>query len=254
MKLSLSVISIFLCAFFYFSHPTELSASSKGRMEFEKTGKVFWDVHAKDKMVALTFDDGPSSVFTPQILDLLAKYHAKATFFVIGEHVEEFPQIIKRQVDEGHEIANHTYHHYYSVRKNIKNLNAELKQTSNIIQSITGYRPSLFRPVGGYYNENIIHTAIKNDFKIIMWSWHQDTEDWKRPGVNKIVNNVISDTRPGDIILMHDAGGNRSQTVKALDKILATLQKEGYECVTVSEMLYRAKGILPNPSQLFPFF
>lgn len=250
MKRMLFLISLILFSVL-FSH--SIFASSKGRWEFEKTEQVFWDLPTKEKIVALTFDDGPHQTYTPQILDVLAKYHAKATFFVIGEHAEQYPYLIKRQVDEGHEVANHTYHHYYNINSNINNLDKELKQTSDVIHSIVGYQPSLFRPVGGYYNEKIIRTAIKNNYRVIMWSWHQDTVDWKRPGVNKIALNVISDTTPGDIVLMHDAGGNRAQTVKALDKILAALQKEGYECVTVSEMLYRTKGILPNNLQLLPY-
>lgn len=249
MRLSLNLL---LVTTFFFLLANNSFASTKGRMFYEKTGKVFWDVKTNEKIVALTFDDGPSPTFTPQILDTLAKYQAKATFFVIGEHAEKYPEIIKRQAEEGHEIANHTYNHHYDLTVNPANLKRELKQTANTIFSITGYYPSLFRPVGGYYDETIINTAIKNGYQIIMWSWHQDTKDWTRPGANKIAHSVTSDTQPGDIVLMHDSGGDRTQTVQALDKILATLKKEGYECVTVSELLYRSKGILPSPLYLFP--
>ncbi|MGE8207781.1 polysaccharide deacetylase family protein [Heyndrickxia sp. NPDC080065] len=251
----LSLVLVYLILLFNLCSGHNIqAASNKGRIELEKSGEVFWEVKTKEKMVALTFDDGPHPLYTPQILDTLAKYRAKATFFVIGAHAAEYPYIIKRQVDEGHEIANHTYNHNYRLYKNANYLKNELKKTSNTIQSIAGYQPSLFRPVGGYYNDLIINTAVKNDYRVIMWSWNHDTKDWRKPGVNKIINNVISDTRPGDIILLHDAGGDRSQTVKALDKILAALQKKGYECVTVSEMLYRSKAILPNPTQILPFF
>ncbi|GER67926.1 polysaccharide deacetylase family sporulation protein PdaB [Weizmannia acidilactici] len=229
-------------------HPAK--AARKTRNDFEKTGHAFWNLKTDEKMVAITFDDGPDPVYTPQILDTLEKYHAKATFFVIGAHAEENPHIIQREVEEGHEVANHTYHHF-SRFAGKKVLAKELAQTSDTIQSISGYRPSLFRPVGGYYNDTIIQTAIKGNYEVILWSWHQDTEDWKRPGADKIARHVISSVRPGDIILLHDAGGDRSQTVKALDTILKFLTKEGYECVTVSEMLYRAKSIIPK-FQLFP--
>lgn len=219
--------------------------ATKGRFFFERTGHVFWEINTREKIVALTFDDGPDPEYTPQILDVLKKYHAKATFFVIGAHAKEHPQIIKRQIRDGHEVANHTFNHDYDLHISKRRLRSELLKTSKTIYKISGTRPVLFRPVGGYYNELIINTALENNFNTIMWSWHQDTKDWSRPGVDKIVHNVISDTKPGDIILMHDAGGNRSQTVKALDEILETLTNAGYECVTVSEMLFRLKSNLP---------
>ena len=97
----------------------------------------------------------------------------------------------------------------------------------------------LYRPVGGSYNDGIINTAVENGYKVIMWSWHQDTEDWKRPGVNSIVTKVLSGATPGNIVLFHDAGGDRSQTVQALERILPELKKQGYTFVTVSELLDR---------------
>ncbi|MCM3456705.1 polysaccharide deacetylase family protein [Heyndrickxia oleronia] len=232
----------------------EVLADSKGRFDFEKTGRVFWEVHSKEKLVALTFDDGPHPLYTPQILDILAKYDARATFFVIGKNAEKYPDIIRKQVDAGHEIANHTYQHDYDIHVSATKLEQEIKKTSNIIYSITGYTPSLFRPVGGYYNDTIVKTALKNDNYVIMWGWHQDTKDWSQPGTKKIIHNVISDTKPGDIILLHDSGGNRTQTVEALDKILAVFKKEGYECVTVSELLYRTQPTLPVSLRIFLHF
>ncbi|MEK3889520.1 polysaccharide deacetylase family protein [Bacillus sp. FSL K6-3431] len=219
----------------------ESMAEIHDRAYYEKTGDVIWDISVEEKVIALTFDDGPHYIYTPQILDVLAKYDAKATFFVIGKHAEEYPDLILREKAEGHEIANHTYSHPHpnSKRATYELLEKELKKTDEIIFNITGSNPIFYRPVGGDYNDEIVNTAVQQGFRVIMWSWHQDTQDWKMPGVNKIVTKVMSGASPGDIVLFHDAGGDRSQTVEALKKILPALKKQGYEFVTVSELLQR---------------
>ena len=244
MKTFIYLISILI---YILSNCDSVEASRKSRQEYEKTGHVIWDIKTNEKMVALTFDDGPNPVYTPQILDLLAHYNAKATFFVIGSEADRNTSIIKREYREGHEIALHTYHHVYNFHSNKAEFKYELKKEANTIKRITGgYNPSLYRPVAGRINDFIVQNSIKNGYTVIMWSWHQDTRDWESPGTNKIINQVISNTRPGDIIIFHDSGGDRKQTVKALKKILEFYNKTGYKCVTVSEMLFRSKSIIPQ--------
>ena len=102
----------------------------------------------------------------------------------------------------------------------------ELQQTNDTIYSITGFSPVLFRPVGGNYTDAMINAAVKDGYKVVMWSWHQDTQDWKEPGVRKIVQKVMKGTRPGDVILFHDGGGNRTQTIQALEEILPALKSK----------------------------
>ena len=217
-------------------------ASRSSREVYEKTGQVIWEIKTEEKMIALTFDDGPDPLYTPQILDLLATYNAKATFFVIGSEAERYPRIIQREVKEGHEVANHTYNHIYNFHADPKNIKNELDKASNTIYDITGgYKPSLFRPVAGYINDFIIKNAIQDGYKVIMWSWHQDTRDWSKPGTEKITSHVISNSRPGDIILFHDSGGDRTQTVMALKNILKYFNEKGFECVTISDMLVRSE-------------
>ncbi len=218
----------------------QAAAEQSSRPVYEKTGNVIWDRETDEKMIALTFDDGPDPQYTPEILEVLAKHNAKATFFVLGMHAKQFPNIVHRQMLEGHEIGNHTYHHIYSI-KSKKKLQAELDATADVIEQITKRRPQLYRPVGGDYNDLIIDTAVENDYLVVLWSWHQDTHDWKNPGVDKIVDHVLSGIGPGDVILFHDSGGDRSQTVDALDKILTELDKEGYEYVTMSQLLARSE-------------
>lgn len=242
------IASALFMAFTLNCSETALAApSSVKREKFEKTGHVFWDIPVEEKLVAFTFDDGPDPTYTPQILDALKKYHAKATFFVIGEEAERYPEIIKREAKEGHEIGNHTYRHHFRDGRSPAMLKKELDKSAVVIENLTGTLPSLFRPIAGYYDKEIVETAIENGYNVILWSWHQETRDWSKPGVDNITQNVISDTRPGDVIIFHDAGGDRSQTVKAVEKILETLYENGYKCTTVSDLLYRSNSILPPP-------
>lgn len=233
------------------STQTAAFAHTASREDYEKTGHVIWEVNTKEKIVALTFDDGPHPVFTPKILDILAKYHAKATFFVSGNKVEKYPEIVRREVKEGHEVANHTYSHIYGRKLTASKLASELEQTDNLIQPITGYKPTLYRPVGGLYNDFIINTAVKNGKLVVLWSWNQDPQDWKDPAASQICSYITKDVRPGNIILLHDWHGTEfsqaCQTVNALDSILEFLYKNGYKSVTVSEMLYRSNKIIPEP-------
>ena len=231
--LTFSICIIFILAFNTVSHAEMYK--NKGRRYYEQTGEVVWEIKTTEKIVAITFDDGPNPKYTAQVLDLLAKYEAKATFFIIGENAEKNPELVLRQYEEGHELANHTYTHPWT--PSVKRLEKELKQTNEIIFSITGFRPTLFRPVGGQYTDEMINTAIKNGFKVVMWSWHQDTEDWSNPGVQKIVDTVLNGMKPGNVILFHDSGGDRRQTLQALDKILPELKKQGYQFLTISELL-----------------
>ncbi|HFK1681399.1 TPA: polysaccharide deacetylase family protein [Bacillus tropicus] len=219
-------------------------------MANEKTGKVIWEVNTREKIVALTFDDGPHPVFTPQILDILAKYNAKATFFVAVNKVKRFPAIIIREVKERHEIANLTYNHIYNENITAAKLTSELNQTDEVIKKITGYKPTLYRPVGRLHNDLIINTAIQNGKLVILWSWYQDPQVWRSPAASKISKHIIKGVQPGNIILLHDWNGSEfsetSQTVEALESILIHLKNNGYTCVTVSEMLYRSIKIIPS--------
>lgn len=225
---------------------SSITTQALTREEYEKTGDILWEVKTKDKMVAITFDDGPHPVHTPEILDLLAKYNAKATFFVLGKKAELHPEIIKREIKEGHEIGNHTYSHLYATNASSEKLSSELKKTDKIIENTIGYPTYLYRPVGGQYDSRIIKMAAQNKKLVIMWSWHQDPKDWSRKSAYQISKHVTSALMPGDIILLHDWSGRKnSQTVKALETILKHIDKNGYRCVTVSELIYRSSKPIP---------
>ncbi|MGO4546477.1 polysaccharide deacetylase family protein [Paenibacillus sp. 2TAB23] len=210
----------------------------KDRAFYEQRGEVVWEVPTRDKKIALTFDDGPYPATTERILDLLKKYNAKATFFVLGNKVERYPETIKREIAEGHEVANHTFNHVYFERSvSQATMKEEILKTENALVSLTGKKSQLFRPPGGFYNERSIEMAKSLGYTTIMWSWHQDTNDWQSPGVNKIVNKVLNHARNGDIVLLHDYIPGSTQTVMALDKILDELTKRGYVFVTVTELM-----------------
>lgn len=240
-KIIFSLVILFLAgaSSFYMFDKTK---AEKGRQFYEEQGHIIWDIKTDEKVVAITFDDGPHPKYTRQILDLLEQYEARGTFFVVGQLAEKNPEIVRRMYEDGHEIANHTYTHPST--KSPSKIMEEINQTNDTVFSITGFSPKLFRPVEGIYTDEIVNEVVKNGYKIVMWSWHQDTEDWKDPGVDKIVNKVLDGLKNGDVVLFHDGGGNRQQTVKALEKILPELKKRGYKFITITEMInLQKKGI-----------
>ncbi|GAA4881249.1 polysaccharide deacetylase family sporulation protein PdaB [Paenibacillus vulneris] len=221
---------------------TITAAPGKGRPYFEKRGEVVWEVPTEEQVIALSFDDGPDPEDTPIILDLLKEYGVKATFFIIGNKAELYPDLVKREADEGHELANHTYRHlYFNKRVSENRLQDELRKTQDAIFKASGQRPHLFRPPGGYYNETLVRIARKEGFTIVMWSWHQNTMDWNTPGVSKITSTVLNNARNGDIVLFHDYVEGQTQTIAALKTILPELKKRGYRFVTISELLSYSK-------------
>lgn len=206
----------------------------KGRKYFEQRGDIIWDGPRQHKQVALTFDDGPTPRVTDQILFLLKRYRAKATFFCIGAKVERYPDLARQITDEGYEIANHSFDHKMFHTLTTKKILQELTRTQEIIYRITHKKAALFRPPGGSYNEKIVEAAKKAQLQLVLWSWDQDTRDWRRPRPAKIVHHVLNHVSNGDIILFHDSHRN---TVEALKKLLPLLQKQGYQFVTVSELI-----------------
>lgn len=216
------------------------------RSFYESRGEVVWEVPMKEKLIALTFDDGPDRRTTPEILDLLNAYHAKATFFVIGNRVDKYPELVIREDIEGHEVANHTYNHtYFTRRMNGTTIRDEMINTQNKITEVTGKTCRWFRPPGGYYDDQVVNMARQNGYTIVLWSWHQDTKDWRSPGVEKIVKKVLNNARNGDIVLLHDHVNGSTQTVEALKKILPELVQRGYRMVTITELMEhkRSKAI-----------
>jgi peptidoglycan-N-acetylglucosamine deacetylase len=239
-----------------FSFRTNAFVPTTNRDKYEKTGQAVWEMHTKEKLISITFDDGPHPFFTPKVLDILAKYHAKATFFVTGLKADQYPGIIRREVAEGHEIANHTYDHIPHSHLSPRILSDEIQKADIAIRRITGVTPSLFRPVGGHFDDWIINSAVQHHKTVVLWTWGQDSHDWKNPPASQICDSILKAVKPGNIILFHDWHGRedstKCSTTEALETILEYLQKNGYQCVTVSEMLYRTSQMLPDQFEIYP--
>ncbi|MBW4556582.1 MAG: polysaccharide deacetylase family protein [Trichormus sp. ATA11-4-KO1] len=186
------------------------------------------------KVIALTFDDGPWPETTSQVLDILKQNNVKGTFFVVGQNVKNYPDLVKRVVAEGHAIGNHTWHHWYHYM-NQQAAAYEVDHTTDFIYKTTGVKTNLFRPPGGIMHNGVAAYARNSKYAIIMWS--SDSLDYSRPTVPKLINNVFRNAQPGGIVLLHDGGGNRSQTVQALPEIISNFQKQGYGFVTLPKLL-----------------
>lgn len=187
------------------------------------------------KQIALTFDDGPHPVRTPEILDILDKYSIKATFFLIGQNIEYYPEIIKREIQSGHEIGNHTYSHAQLDKMTCAEIENEINKFENSLSKYYNYCPSLIRPPCGSFGDTFKSAIEDLNYKIILWSI--DTRDWSHTPANKIIDNILSKVKSGDIILMHDYITGTSPTPAVLEAIIPKLIDEGYEFVTVSELL-----------------
>lgn len=181
---------------------------------------------ATTKYVYLTFDDGPHPTYTPQILDVLRTYGVKATFFQIGQNVSRNPGLTLKAHQRGHSVQNHTWSHpdlRYVSWTTFKN---QITNTDKYIKAQTGYPPRCLRPPYGAVNTQVRNRAASLNKTIRLWS--VDPRDWSRPGTTTIVNRVLNNVKSGSVILLHDGGGNRSQTVAALPTILKTLKARGY--------------------------
>lgn len=245
-RLSLIVITCFLVFGVAVGFPLVQvlkHVSPETREYWKDSSDIIWNVHTKGKMIALTFDDGPSPTFTPQVLDILKKNHVKATFFVIGREAGKYPDIIKRITAEGNEIANHTYNHKNFRQLTNEELRQELLQAESVILETVGFKPKLFRPPGGYYNEQVVQVSKELGYKVVLWSWEQQTGDWTNPGTYTIIRRVLNNAASGNIVVFHDRGGNRSQTVRALQPIIDGLKDKGYKMVSVSEMLGNSEPV-----------
>ncbi len=203
---------------------------------FEVHGQepVCRSAHSETMQIALTFDDGPHPMQTPQILDILDRYGVRATFFMIGVNVERYPEAAMEVIERGHEVGNHTYSHGHLENMTESVLAQELDRCEDALENLCEYRPHLFRPPAGVYNTFVEHCTDARDYSVILWS--VDTKDWESKDANAIVEKVLSKIKPGDIILMHDYVA-KSKTPEALEILLPKLLALGYEPVTVGTLL-----------------
>ncbi len=194
-----------------------------------RDGLLKTDRNKEQKVVALTFDDGPHAVYTKELLDGLKKRGVKATFFLMGQSIEGNEELVSRMQQEGHLIGNHSYRHIQLTKAGEDAVCNAVEETESIIEKITGARPQYLRPPYGDWNENL---ECRLELTTVFWS--VDSLDWKLQDAGKIVENVEKKVRSGDIILMHDIF---SPSVEAALRLVDQLSKEGYQFVTVEELL-----------------
>ncbi|WP_030604018.1 glycosyltransferase [Streptomyces fulvoviolaceus] len=195
-----------------------------------------------DRRLVLTFDDGPDPTWTPKVLDMLKKHHAHAVFFVTGTMASRYPELVRRMVDEGHEVGLHTFNHPDLSFQSKKRIDWELSQNQLAITGAAGIRTSLFRPPYSSFSDAMDNkswpvTEYIGTRGYITVVNNTDSEDWRKPGVREILRNATPKGGKGAIVLMHDSGGDRHQTVQALDRFLPQMQKQGYEFDNLTEAL-----------------
>lgn len=201
--------------------------------------------------VALTFDDGPSPVYTPQILAILKAWAMRATFFVVGHHAQQYPDIVRAEWVAGNAVGNHTFTHLFLPGASPAQLRSQLSTTTRTLQAIT-YDPCLwlFRPPYGGVDANVLAQARRQGLTTVLWD--VQAEDWLRPGASVIANRIVSQLHSGAIILLHDSAPDgeipdRSQTVAALPTILAAIRNERLRAVTLPKLLFDA-GLVRRPA------
>lgn len=198
---------------------------------------------SQEKKVALTFDDGPDTRFTPKVLDALKANQVKATFFVLGSQASTHPDIVRRIVREGHVIGNHSYSHANLPTLTVDKFQSQIMNTENVLQGLVGYAPKLIRPPYGAINEEQVRWIADHHYLIV--NWNVDSLDWKSLNADQVLQNIMQQTKPGSIILQHSGGADSqdlSGTVQAIGPLIAKLKAAGYTFVTVPELLHVAKS------------
>ena len=193
-------------------------------------------------LVALTFDDGPSSEWTPRVLDELKNMDVKATFFVLGAHVKSNPELARRIVREGHEIENHSYHHPLLIVHNVQDMRKEIEDCEAAVREVTGASTRYFRPPRGWLTADQRAAVNKMGYRVVLWSLN--SKDWVTFDDKYILRHILRNVRPGDIILFHDGGGifgtdgrNRDETIKTIVRLVPKLRQRGFQFVTLAELL-----------------
>lgn len=203
-------------------------------------GPTLSEVKTSQKVVALTFDDGPNPPYTGQVLDILREEGVPATFFVIGKNAGKYPDLVRRMIAEGHQVGNHTYNHIDLLKADRATIADEVDRTNKVIRDITGAPAKVVRPPHGFRDAVVLEVMAERGLKVVEWS--VSSRDWTNPGVETIVSRTLDKVKSGAVILLHDgdgvtAGSPRAQTVAAARQIIRELKARGYKFVTVDEIL-----------------
>lgn len=186
--------------------------------------------------VALTFDDGPGQ-FTPQVLTVLQHYGVQATFFTIGQHVAQYPIYLQQELTGGNAVGNHTFSHPHLTTLSCAAIYQELSSAQAAVLKAAGIRPTIFRPPYGEYNADVLTAASQLGMTVVTWSAVANDWDNPQPAADEIASRILSAAQNGAIFLLHEAGGDRTNTVAALPTIITGLQARGFTLVTIPQML-----------------
>ncbi len=222
----LAAVLLAAAVFAVLSHPAVVGVSGEARE------LPIYCVQRDDKTVALTFDAAWGNEDTQQLIDILGKYHVRATFFVVGDWVEKYPESVKALAEAGHEVMNHSDTHPHMSRLSREEMVAEIEACSDKIEAVTGVRPTLLRPPYGEYDNTVIRTVRELGMEPIQWD--VDSLDWKELPAEEICRRVTERVRPGSIVLFHNAAPH---TPEALPEIIETLIGQGYSFVPVSRLI-----------------
>jgi peptidoglycan-N-acetylglucosamine deacetylase len=199
---------------------------------------------AGQRVIALTFDDGPGP-YTPQVLSVLEQYHVPATFFEIGENIVDYPQYTQMVAAAGYPVENHTWSHPDLATLSAGQIGSQIEQTQNEIRSLTGDVPTCLRPPYDDWNSTVLDQIASQ--RLTAMSYSIDPRDWSMPGVAAIVSGVVDAAFPGAVVDMHDGGGNRSETVAALPAIISDLESRGYTFVAICGQMGSAPSVVLQP-------
>ncbi len=205
-----------------------------------------YSVKRNDNKASISFDAAWGNEDTQQIIDILAKYEVKATFFVVGEWVDKYPESVKALHDAGHEIMNHSDTHPYMTKLSPEDMLKQVNACSDKIEKVTGVRPHLFRPPYGDYNDQVVDTLLENGYYSIQWS--VDSLDWKDLSAKEIASRVTSKMEPGSITLFHNAA---LHTPEALPAILDYAKEKGIELIKISELIYTENYNMDHTGQQY---
>jgi peptidoglycan-N-acetylglucosamine deacetylase len=240
MRLGLTILLTFLGALMGQAQEAQPSPTPG---ETHSKPATYTQAHVDQPYIAMSFDDGPSAENTPRLLEMLKQRDIKATFFLIGQNVASNPDLVRRILAEGHEIGNHSWTHPQLSKLSDQKVTAEITKTQDAIKEASGFTPTLLRPPYGAITPRQ-REWIENQFGLSIILWSVDPFDWKRPGASVITQRILSQARPGAIILSHDI---HKQTVDAMPATLDGLMRKGFKFVTVSQLiaLNKPKEALP---------
>lgn len=212
-----------------------LTLMTQSALAEKSTSETIRHVKTSEKVVALTFDDGPSEPYTQQILDVLNKNNVKGTFYILGGNAKEYPKIIKQIMNDGHELGSHSMNHTMMKNRSVDAIYNDLSSVDTILRNLGYQKEITFRAPFGITSDNLRTALAKLNKRQVLFTFL--AQDWTKISAQQIHDNVMKQLKPGLIIVLHDGGKRRENTVKATQMLIDSLKQQGYRIVSISELL-----------------